>query len=465
MTRYSQHFVTGLVVLTWLVMTAQAYLLVARYGQNLPRQDEWEFVPALYGHEAPLPWIFARHYEHRYPLARAVYLTLHTVTGQDFRAGMWVSVTLLSVSAGVLLLAARKSRGRCDLLDLFIPVLLLNAGHVENFTMGYQIAFTLTIAWLTVFLAAVVWSDRLGSRRVALLCGVATLCVALGGAIGWVFVPVLGLFTIGRAVEAARLSPRRIGNASLLTALPVLAGVYVAASVVELKLSGASYPNNNLTTALGVAFDFWTVSLGGAGQVGYPLPGIVALGCVVEALVFVAVTFATRPAERVRVSGCAAVLVGVVMISIVIGVTRPLGNESRYALFGGLGLCVIILMHAVTSPTRPLGSPGLLLIPVIAGLIAWQDWQVGVQFSHVYAMLHRDAAPRCPARPPDQRDRGTPRHLSRVDLPTELRVAVFQRPQKFTRSRPSTALAGRATRVAARRPPARLRRQRPGTRV
>ena len=82
------------------------------------------------------------------------------------------------------------------------------------------------------------------------------------------------------------------------------------------------------------------------------------------------------------------------MISIVIGITRPLGNESRYAIFGGFGLCIIILMHAMTSTARSLASPGLLLIPIIAGLIAWQDWQVGTQFSQVYAnrtaMLHRD---------------------------------------------------------------------------
>ena len=174
-------FVSGLVVLSWLAMTAQACVFVGRYGHNLPRQDEWEFVPVLTGHADSVRWVVSKHAEHRFPLARAVYLGLHAGSGRDFRAGMWVTVALLSASAALLLLAARKSRGRSDLIDLLVPVLLLNAGHAENFTMGYQIAFTLTVGLLAAFAGVAVWADRIGPRRAAGLCGLATLGVALGG--------------------------------------------------------------------------------------------------------------------------------------------------------------------------------------------------------------------------------------------------------------------------------------------
>ena len=89
---------------------------------------------------------------------------------------------------------------------------------------------------------------------------------------------------------------------AVLTAAPALAASSVVASLVELT-SGAARPGNDLTTALGVAFDFWTVAFGGAGQVGYPLPGAVAIGCVAESLVFAAVAILTRSAEAGRVAG------------------------------------------------------------------------------------------------------------------------------------------------------------------
>lgn len=394
-------FVTGLVVLSWLAMTAQACVFVGRYGHNLPRQDEWEFVPVLTGHADSVRWVVSKHAEHRFPLARAVYLGLHAGSGRDFRAGMWVTVALLSASAALLLLAARKSRGRSDLIDLLVPVLLLNAGHAENFTMGYQIAFTLTVGLLAAFAGVAVWADRIGPRRAAGLCGLATLGVALGGGIGWAFVPGLGLFTASVVVAACRQSRHRVRDAVVLASLPALAALYVAASLVELKRAGGTTPGNDLPTALGVAFDFWTAALGGAGRVGYPLPGVVALGCVVEALLATVAAFGTRSADRVRLGGCAAVLVGTVVLSLAIGATRSLGDESRYAAFGGLALCVVVLVRATPGPPAAFWSPGVLLVPAFAAAVVWQDWQVGKSFAEVYevrtAMLNRDVRLGLPA--------------------------------------------------------------------
>ena len=383
--------VTALVAAAWVAMTASACLFVARYGYNLPRLDEWEFLPVVCGHEDAARWVFARHNEHRFPLARVIYLGLHAATGQNFRAGMWLSVTLLSASAAALGLAARRQRGRSALIDLLIPVLLLNAGHAENLTMGYQIAFTLTVALLALFVVAVAWGDRLGPRRLAAICGVATLGVALGGGIGWAFVPGLGLFTLWRVAAACRLSARPRRTAVALSLLPALAGLYVAAGVVELKLEGGTRPGNDSATARGVAFDFWTVALGGAGQFGYPLPGLAVIGCVAEALIVAA--FA-RPAERECAAGCAAVVVGAATLSLVLGVTRPLGNESRYAAFGAVALGAAIVARGRPGAAGPPAATGVVLLPALAVAVAWLDWRCGRDFAEIYAvrtaMLNRD---------------------------------------------------------------------------
>ena len=393
--------VTGLVFATWVVMTAHACLFVSRHGYNLPRLDEWEFVPMLFGNENSVRWAFARHNEHRFPLARLVYLGLHMATGHDFRAGMWLTVALLSACAAILGLAARQLRGCSALIDLSFPVLLLNVGQAENLTMGYQITFTLTVAFVTLFLAAVAWSDRLGGRGVAVLCGVATLGVALGGGIGWAFAPALGAFTLWRVAAASRQSRHPARVAACLAAAPVLAGLYVLGSVVELRLGGGTRPPNDFATVVRVAFEFWTVSLGGAGQVGYPLPGLVAIGCVAEALLYAAGALAGRQPERQPVLAAAAVIVGAVVLSVVIGVTRPLGNESRYAAFGGLALCAAVVARARPGPRGPLAAPGVLLIPAFAAAVAWQDWRVGRDFVETHevrtAMLNRDVRLGLPA--------------------------------------------------------------------
>ena len=55
-------------------------------------------------------WVFAHHSEHRYPLARGIFLGLLWLTNSDFRAGMVVSTGLLVASAMLLIVAARRLR-------------------------------------------------------------------------------------------------------------------------------------------------------------------------------------------------------------------------------------------------------------------------------------------------------------------------------------------------------------------
>src|SRR5579885_2808841 len=129
----------------WAVMTAAALGLVLGFGHTAPRQEEWEFVPVLTGHEPAGPWLWQQHNEHRLPLPRAIYLGLFRLTG-DFRSGMVAQVLLLSGLAIGLMKYLARLRGRPAWADVFVPVGLLNWGHVENFLMGYQVCFALACA-------------------------------------------------------------------------------------------------------------------------------------------------------------------------------------------------------------------------------------------------------------------------------------------------------------------------------
>ena len=102
----------------WLVLTVWALVFVARHGHNLPTCDEWVFVSIYYAPWAErLPWLVETHQEHRFIAARAVFLVLLDLTGHDFRAGMFLSAALLSAAGASLVLAARRLRGRGELLE------------------------------------------------------------------------------------------------------------------------------------------------------------------------------------------------------------------------------------------------------------------------------------------------------------------------------------------------------------
>ena len=87
-------FVPGLVVwTTWAFMLAAALWFVMTCGKNVPFMDDWEIVPALSGAQ-PITanWLWSQHNEHRIPLPRLLLLGLFSVSGNDFRAGMFFNV-------------------------------------------------------------------------------------------------------------------------------------------------------------------------------------------------------------------------------------------------------------------------------------------------------------------------------------------------------------------------------------
>ena len=130
----------------WSIAVIWTAVFIARHGHNLPANDEWAFVSITYASWADkFEWLGERHMEHRFPLARAVFLGLLEATGHDYRAGMWMTLGLFAATAATLILAARRLRGHTSLADAAFPFLFLHVGHTENLLMGYQIVFTITV--------------------------------------------------------------------------------------------------------------------------------------------------------------------------------------------------------------------------------------------------------------------------------------------------------------------------------
>lgn len=371
------------VLLSWAVMTVLAGEFVARYGQNYPRQDEWEFISVLYGLESRWDWVFARHYEHRYILARAIFLLLDAVSGHDFRAGMWVTVVLLSASALQLIRVARQLRGYSHPLDVMFPVLLLNAGHCENLLMGYQVAFTLTAYLLTLVLTVAAHAEQVGAFRSGLRAGLLLLPITLGGAVGVVFSPAISLWIAFLAWHVWRAEG--FGRAVVVLACPVVAACYVGFTAYETFHTPVASPRNDTTATLWNALAFLTQGLGGVGRLGWPVLGILALLLQADVAVSLAVNV-FRVRERAAALGWLSVLLSVWLLALVIGHVREAVTDFRYTTPSCLAFCVCGLATARYTRWRPRLGPGTGLILAVAALVAYNDWRFGREFAEVYKL-------------------------------------------------------------------------------
>lgn len=337
----------------WAVVTVQVAGYVARHGHDLPTDDEWAFVKVSYASfEEQFRWLGERHMEHRFPLGRVLYLGLLHLTGHDYRVGMWVTVGILAATAALLVLAARRLRGRTVLADAVFPLLFLHGAHTENLLMGYQIVFTLTVLALGAFALVVANSAKARPRRTALAGAACLLVIANGGWQGLLFVPFVGLWSAAWAWRALRTDGER--GHGLVAAL----GVFLVATYLGWSgwvLVGDMQYAKERAEALGTdarvraIAETLGIGIGVAGArtpVGVATAGWVLLGVQAVTAAVLAWVAWRRPDRRSAALGLLAVMLGVWMFAFAIGYSRGSGFASRYTTFTALGAAMPFLLLA-----------------------------------------------------------------------------------------------------------------------
>ncbi len=197
---------------TWTALTVAAVGYVLALGSNCPNADEWEFVPALTGHEPLGPWLWAQHNEHRLPLPRLVYYGLFQVT-HDFRAGSILQIALLAATSLGLMSLASRLRGRPYWTDLFFPVSLVHVGHWENFLIGYNLCFAFILVLETALGLVALSTTRETLFRSGVKAGVLMVLLCLCGGGGVVAAIPVALWLALMAVQewngSRRAEPRQ----------------------------------------------------------------------------------------------------------------------------------------------------------------------------------------------------------------------------------------------------------------
>jgi hypothetical protein len=180
----------------WIVMFITALAFVAKYGCNIPKDDEWCYlVPFLTG-ERPvtLENLWSQYNQHRFFIPRLLSIGLAKLTHNDFRAGMYFNVLILGAVSGGLIAAAKGLRGKYDFADAFFPLSVLHCGNSENLLMGMQTNFILFTGLAGFLLITIARHPTSVPWRRSLAAGVALLCLLLSGGFGLVMAPWLGLW-------------------------------------------------------------------------------------------------------------------------------------------------------------------------------------------------------------------------------------------------------------------------------
>lgn len=368
----------------WAVMVGLAAGFVAQYGRNIPVNDEWAFVPDYFappGHQ--FGWLFERHTDHRYPLARGIFLACLHLSGYDFRAAQWVSLGVTAAAAACLVAAARRFRGTAEYTDCLYPVLLLHRGHCEDQLMGYQLAFTLTLLGVCGFVLAVALSRT--RPRLLTAAGCAAV-VALGGGAGVVFAPLLCGWVVWRGWRAKRW---------LTCGLAVAAFGYAAWAASDALRNPLADPKNPPTKAVGVCCEVAESTLGQSLAAGGVYGWAVLTAAGVLALVLL--WQARRPDARPCALGLLAVLGGAGGFVAAIGTARSNGFAYRFSTFTQLLPVVGLLAAARFLPRRvPPVWVAAILTAVVAGLVVRQNWGLGSGYARryveAYEAAERDAA-------------------------------------------------------------------------
>lgn len=334
-------------LLTWV-----SVMLVQRDGRDVPRWDEWANVPHVAGVEpVTLEWLWSAHAEHRFPLARLVYLGLARLFDGDFRAGMFFNVGAMALASVLLIFAARRARGRSSLADLVFPLALCHWGHADNFLWSFQVGFLLTTLFVCALLALFVDVKRAGRK----LSAKRTLCVALllfllplvGGAgflVSAAVTPWLAWVTWSRF--RSERGNRRVAWIAVVGLVAVV-GVLVAYAI---GMVGELTEERAGPGLVPLTLGFLSIS---AGPVGRALPelGYVVSGLVGATLVGLAVTAFADRGRRLAALGLAFVILGLVGVGIGIALGRAAGTKDvasmpRYVALAAPILCAVHLAFA-----------------------------------------------------------------------------------------------------------------------
>jgi hypothetical protein len=269
----------------WAICTVAAATVIWRQGPLPPWSDDWNMIPVIAGDRPlDLAWLFAQHNEHRIVLPKLVFVGVSLMSRADYRWLILVNLALLSVTAALFILTARKVRGRTRATDAFLPLLMLHLGQ-GALSWGFQFQFVSATVLSSGLLMLLLWQDSCFTPLASGLAAAGLLLLPLCGGNGLLYVPVLassfgwhGFQQWKKNPDAAGLRDRNAGLCLLCAALGscLLVGLYF----IGYQTTPHAWPNAGIWLTLQTAGRLMTSAFGTqtgryASATGWIIPGIV----------------------------------------------------------------------------------------------------------------------------------------------------------------------------------------------
>jgi hypothetical protein len=354
---------------------------IAVYGRNVPLAEDWHLVRPLTGAEPSFwGWVWAQNNEHRLPVARLIHLGLLEVF-HDFRAGAVFDTLLMAAVAAVLVLVARRLRGRTSVVDAAFPLLLLHPGNWENLFWSWQMQFVVVAAMALVLLAALAGSGDPPSRGATWTAAAALVLLPLGGGTALPLVP----FAVAAVLVLGWSSNRRLAVAASALAVAETGLYFVGWKAATWYPDNPGPPETAETAGKLLALGW------GPAARGRYAPLLLLTAAVLVPAAVVLVRAARRPGPPRR----AAIVLGLFLLGI--GATAGAVAYGRAALVPTEGLAdryAIVTVPAligawfVVERLGPGGVRRLVQGLVLAGAVlllpvnwqrgyGWRDWYAG----------------------------------------------------------------------------------------
>jgi hypothetical protein len=287
----------------WGLALAFALGLVAHFGHNAPFNDDFAIIPWWTG-ERPitLSWLWEPHNEHRIALPKLVLLALASISGGDFRAGMYFNVLALGGLALALVVVAKKLRGRLKFTDAVLPMACLHWGHYDNFLWCFQVGFVVPVVLTGSLLLIIVTSKSPFPTVRAFLAGVCLVLLGFCGAPGIAFVPGMACWLGYCGLHTWREGSAR-GKRNGIAMLAFTGTALLVVGLYFVQLKTVSHPQVGLWAQLRVSSEVLSLMCGlmAEGSWPYLAVGLVALSLFSAA--FLVREWFYSPGNRVRTLG------------------------------------------------------------------------------------------------------------------------------------------------------------------
>src|SRR5262249_8226624 len=154
--------------------------------------DDWFLmVPIITGQQpATLTWLWHQHVQHRLPLPLLMLHAGQWIGVTDLRAVFYFYVGAMGILALVMIMVAKRLRGRASYADAFFPLALMHLGRFDNLLNPIAFYYSVPLFLAGILLVVIVgWGTNLTLGR-AVVAGVCLVFLSLCGSGGLVCLPL-----------------------------------------------------------------------------------------------------------------------------------------------------------------------------------------------------------------------------------------------------------------------------------